>query len=102
MEFEGFFNTVQEYWNSIIPSGNSTKDITAHFKNLRQGLKRWSRNLSKHNSAITNCRFVLTMLDGIEEQRLLTRIESNLRRILKLHTHKLLEPRGSIGNADIK
>jgi hypothetical protein len=49
IEFDGFDDAVKQHWhhNSIykIPA----QDLTARFKSVRQGLKKWSRNLSKLN-----------------------------------------------------
>ena len=66
-------------------------DITARFKCLRMGLKKWSKNLSKLNTNISACNYVLSMMDGIEDQRILSTMESNFIDILKKHILKLLE-----------
>ena len=50
-----------------------------------------SKNLSKLNKIIEACRYVLAILDGLEEQRILSIQENNFRNALKKHQLKLLE-----------
>jgi hypothetical protein len=45
---------------------------------------------------IANCNFTLALLDGLEEQRNLSTIEKNFKRILSEHTRKLLDAKKSI------
>jgi hypothetical protein len=71
--------------------GNAALVISAKFKSLHRGLKAWSRELSKLNKLINNSNFVLALLDGLEEQRPLSIIESNFRKLLKCHLISLLE-----------
>jgi hypothetical protein len=71
--------------------GNATLVISAKFKSLRRWLKAWSRELSKLNKLINNNNFVLALLDGLEEQRPLSVIESNFRKLLKTHLISLLD-----------
>jgi hypothetical protein len=52
---------------------------------------KWSRNLSNVKKIIDKRNLVLTLLDGLEEQRKLSSIEKYLRRVLKEHTLKILE-----------
>ena len=70
---------------------NPAKELTARFKSLRVGLKKWSKNLSKLNKIIEACSYVLAILDGLEEQRNLSIQENNFRNALKKHQLKLLE-----------
>lgn len=58
---------------------------------MRVGLKAWSKELSKLSKLINNCNFVLALLDGLEDQRPLSRLESAFRRIVKHHLCALLE-----------
>lgn len=44
------------------------KTISGKFKQLRVGLKQWSKELSKLNKLINNCSWVLALLDGLEEK----------------------------------
>jgi mannosylglycoprotein endo-beta-mannosidase len=67
------------------------RPISGKFKQLRKGLKAWSREFSKLNKIINNCSWVLAMLDGLEDQRPLSRVEHNFRNIVKKHLQKLLE-----------
>ena len=66
-------------------------DVTAKFKCLILGLKKWSKNLSRLNTNISACNYALSMLHGIEDQRALSIIEANFKIILKKHILKLLE-----------
>ena len=91
MEFDGFYETVLQCWNRNQSLPNSANDITARFKCLRLGLKKWSKNLSKLNTNISACNYVLYMMDGIEDQRALSIMEANFKIILKQHILKLLE-----------
>jgi hypothetical protein len=42
-------------------------------------------------TTINNCSYVLALLDGLEDQRLLSVAEANFRKILKKHQGKLIE-----------
>ena len=63
--------------------------LNAKLKNLRRGLKAWSKRLSNLNTQISNSNEVLTTLDDLEEQRPLALQEWNFRIILKEHILKL-------------
>jgi hypothetical protein len=91
MEFDGFNDTVMKYWQHTGIYKNAAQDLTARFKSVRQGLKKWSRNLSKLNSVIDSCEYILAMIDGLEDQRVLSTQEKNFRKALKAHLLKLLE-----------
>jgi hypothetical protein len=65
--------------------------MTARFKSLRQGIKKWSKHLSQLSVIIGNCSHVLTLLDGLEEQRPLSIVERNFRIALIKHQIKLIE-----------
>ena len=58
---------------------------------MRHGIKSWSKSLSKLSVIIENCCSVLALFDGLEEQRPLSRPETNFRAALKEHITKLLE-----------
>jgi hypothetical protein len=45
-------------------------------KQVREGLKVWSKNLSKLRKLIYNYNWVLMLLDGLEDQRPLSRIKA--------------------------
>jgi hypothetical protein len=55
MEFEGFHDVVVA--NCHIPTlfTNPASELTAIFKSLRHGLRKWSRNLSQLNKIIESC-----------------------------------------------
>lgn len=60
-------------------------------KAIRRGLKRWSKQFAQLNKTIENGCFYVKLLDGIEDQRMLTISERNFRKLLITHTNKLLE-----------
>lgn len=55
------------------------------------GLKKWSEELSKLNKIIHNCSCVLVILDGLEDQRRLSIVERNFKKIVKVHLQQMLE-----------
>jgi hypothetical protein len=91
VDFPGFYDIVKLHWDSNPFFNNMAKTISGKFKQLRKGLKAWSRELSNLNKLINNCSWVLALFDGLEEQRFLSQVEANFRRILKIHIQKLLE-----------
>jgi hypothetical protein len=58
---------------------------------VRAGLKAWSKDLSKTSKLFNNCNFVIALLDGLKDQRPLSRPESAFTRIIKLRLASLLE-----------
>jgi hypothetical protein len=90
-EFDGIMELINKSWNMAPIMQDSALNINAKFKYLRAALKKWSRNHSNLDKIIENCNFTLALLDGIEEQRNLSIMEKNFRKILKAHTAKLLE-----------
>lgn len=54
------------------------------------GLKQWRKGFENFNKLLHNSDWVL-LLDGLEEQRPLSRLESILRTLVKSHITKLLE-----------
>jgi hypothetical protein len=67
------------------------KTISGKFKQLRKGLKKWSKEFSQLNKLINNCSWMLAFMDGLEDQRALSLAESNFRILVKQHLQKLLE-----------
>jgi hypothetical protein len=65
--------------------------INAKLKRTRYSLKKWSKRVSNLKEIINNCQYTLALLDGIEEQRNLSVVEKNFRRIVEVHTRKVLE-----------
>ena len=78
-------------WHRTGVYKNSAQDLASRMKSLRQGIKKWSRNLSKLNKVINSCYYVLALLDGLENQRMLSLQKKNFRKILRDHIAKLLE-----------
>jgi hypothetical protein len=91
LDIDGFGELVASNWLNKGLYRNLAQDIVARFKNLRQAIKKWSRNLSQLNKIITNCCYVTAVFDGLEDQRPLSIIENNFRAALKKHTLNLLE-----------
>jgi len=87
----GFLETVNLHWNNSSVFGNAAKNLSTKFKQVRAGLKTWSKKLSNLNKLIYNSRWVLLLLDGLEEQRMLSRLETNFRNLVKEHLSNLLE-----------
>jgi hypothetical protein len=84
-------SVVQLHWDTTPFFANATKIVNAKFRQVRAGLKHWSKELSKLGKLINNSHFVLTILDGLEEQRLLSSLESSFRRLVKQYLAKLQE-----------
>jgi hypothetical protein len=91
LNFDGLDEVVSDCWRNNGIFKNSAQDITTRFKSLRYGIKKWSKSLSQLTTTINNCSYVLALLDGLEEQRILFVAEANFRKILKKHQSKLLE-----------
>lgn len=83
VQISGFLETVELHWHSTAFYNNAAKTLAEKFKQTRRGLKAWSKGLSKLNTKINNCSWVIGMMDGLEDQRSLSRIEANFRKILK-------------------
>jgi hypothetical protein len=65
--------------------------LSAKFKQVRAGLRNWSKRLSNLNKLIHNSNWVLLLLNGLEEQRPLNPLEANFRVLVKNHLSNLLE-----------
>lgn len=91
VDFSNFLSVVDLHWNSTPYFANAAQTLSKKFRQVRTGFKTWSRKLSKLSMFINNCNFVLALLDGLEEQRTLSRPESNFRALVKQHLAKLLE-----------
>jgi len=48
----GFLDTVSLHWNNSLVFGNAAKNLSTKMKQVRNGLKRWSKNFSKRNKLI--------------------------------------------------
>lgn len=84
--------TVLQSWQQEVRNKiDSASILVAKLKNLRFALKRWSKSISNLNLLISRCDKVIGYLDALEEGRLLTQMESNLRNIIKKQLGTLLE-----------
>lgn len=91
-EFNGFFfDTMALHWHNNPFFANMARTISNIFKQLGKGLKEWSREFSKLGKLINNWIWVIAMLDGLEGQRPLSRVEANFRLAVKKHLLDLLE-----------
>lgn len=90
-DLPSFLDVVQTYWNLPIRATHQGVIINAMFKNVRRGLKQWSKRLSNLNTLIANSTEAVDTLDKIEEQRPLFIQEWNFRKIVKEHILKLLQ-----------
>jgi hypothetical protein len=46
LDFDGLDEVVNNHWKNMEPYKNIAQYITARFKSLRQGTKKWSKHLS--------------------------------------------------------
>lgn len=90
MEHHDFMPLIQDAWSAPPYISNAAKIITAKFKNLRNFLKDWSRNLSNLKVEIQNVKLVLILLLYIEEFRDLTLPKWNFKRLLEQKLSSLL------------
>ena len=91
MQHSEFRNIVENAWSIPIGHLDSAKNINAKFKNLRRGLKLWSKNLPCLKKLIAQVNGVILLLDIFEEFRPLSDSEWTLRDILKSHVLTLLQ-----------
>lgn len=91
VDHPGFIDTVSLHWNSSTFYANAAKNLSVKLKQVRAGLKTWSKNLSNLSKLIYNCNWVLLLLDGLEDQRPLSKLESAFRALVKNHLASLLE-----------
>ena len=86
-----FLKVVDLHWNSTAFYSNAARTINAKFKQTRLGLKQWRKSFQNFNKLLHNSDWVLLLLDGLEEQRPLSSLESAFRGLVKSHIAKLLE-----------
>lgn len=91
VQMEGFFDIVQQIWSLDPGFEDPAKCISFKLKLLRKRLLAWSKNLSKLLLLLTNYNKVIDFLDLVEETRILSVFEWNLREIVKVQILKLLE-----------
>lgn len=87
----GFLDTVALHWNNSPVYANAAMNLNSKLKHVRAGLKTWSKGLSNLNKLIYNSNWVLSLIDGLEEQRTLSRLESAFRKLVKVHLASLME-----------
>lgn len=91
LEFSDFLNVEELHWHSSPYYANAAKSLHAKFKQVRCGLKHWSKELSRLGQLINNANFVISLLDGLEDQRPLSGLEAIFRKIVKKYLSGLLE-----------
>ena len=82
---------VQEVWCRPVRAQNVATILCRKFKALHHALKIWSKNLSRLSVAIANCNETLAQLDELENNIILTIMETNFRNIIKKHLLRLLK-----------
>lgn len=103
VEHEDFLKVVELHWSNAPYYANLATTLSQKMKQVRFGLKKWSKGFSNLGKLIHNCNWALLLLDGLEEQRHLTTLEIILRKLVKRHMAALLEKkRGSIGGKEIQ
>jgi hypothetical protein len=91
IEHPGFMDIVKLHWDNSPVYANAAKNLSSKLKQVRSGLRKWSKSLSNLNKLIYNCNWVLQLLDGLEDQRILSRLENSFRRLVKHHLSQLLD-----------
>lgn len=66
-------------WSNHGVLADLARNISTKLKALRNGLKKWSKNLSNLQKLIANCNAIILFLDSIEELRDLSLLEWNFR-----------------------
>lgn len=54
-DFEGFADVVSLYWHNNPFYANMVRTISSKFKQLRRGLKKWSKEFSNLGKLVNNC-----------------------------------------------
>jgi hypothetical protein len=91
MHHSEFKEIVQAAWQIPTEYSDAAKRINAKLKNVRRGLKLWSKNRPCLKKLIAQVNDTITMLDLFEEARPLSSEEWNLREILKSHVLTLVQ-----------
>jgi hypothetical protein len=81
-EHKVFLKIVELHWNNAPYFANAATCLSQRLKQVRMGLKNWSKNFSNINR-LHNSIWVLLLLDGLEEQRNLSNLERTLRKLVK-------------------
>lgn len=67
IDHPGFVKTVNTHWNNSPFFANAARNLSVKFKQVRAGLKSWSKRISNLSKLIYNSNWVLMMLDGLED-----------------------------------
>lgn len=89
MDHPRFVDLVSLHRNNSPFYANAAKHLVVKLKEVRAGVKAWSKYLL--NKLIYNCNWVLLLLDGLEDQRILSRLESAFRTLVKNHLANLFD-----------
>ena len=88
----GFMEASLAGWSAQVRNTRDSASIIAgKFKNTRQKLKFWSRNLSNLSQLIKHCNKFIFFLDAVEDCRPLLLPEWKCRVIIKNHLQNLLK-----------
>lgn len=85
VDLPSFYDTVALHWNNSALYANAARNLSSRLKQVRSGLRKWSKEVSKLNKLIFNCNWVLMLLDGLEDQRALSHLETYFRTLVKEH-----------------
>jgi hypothetical protein len=91
LQHPGFFELIELHWKNSAIFGNAAKNLANKLKQIRMAIGTWRKSLSNLSKLIHNSNWVLALLDGLEDQRPLSRLEHNFRSLVKWHLSKLLE-----------
>lgn len=86
-----FLKTVELHWNNSAVFADATRNLSSKLKQVRAGLRKWSKGFSKLSKLIYNSNWVLLLLDGLEDQRPLSKLENAFRKLVQNHLSSLLE-----------
>ena len=71
-DHKDFLKVVELHWNNTPFYANSARSLSQKLKQVRSGLKAWSKCFSNLGKLVHNCNWVLLLLDGLEEKRSLS------------------------------
>lgn len=63
-----FLKIVELHWNNAPFFANAAKSLSQRFKQVRLGLKNWSKGFSNINKLLHNSNWILLLLDGLGEE----------------------------------
>lgn len=77
-----FLPIIVSAWNCRIPNSDPAVVISTKLKRTRRSIKSWRKSRPNLGQQETDCRIVIDLLDFVEEGRLLSPIEANLRSLV--------------------